>query len=120
MKEKEQVRYAVLICVRNEEEGIEATLDTVMSQSVKPRHVVVVNDGSTDRTGEVLRRYRNTGRARGVNLAIVTRPDRGFSALGTYLMADVYNSGLSYLLSLKDWDFLLILAAAYRSKTRRA
>ena len=47
----------VLIPVRNGAKYVEACLDSVRNQTLQPRRVVVVDDGSTDETPELLRRY---------------------------------------------------------------
>jgi len=41
---------------------------------------------------------------------VLSKPDRGYSALGSKLMAETYNAGLEILKTVK-WDFLLILGA---------
>ncbi|WP_419997780.1 glycosyltransferase family 2 protein [Streptomyces boninensis] len=47
----------VIIPAHNEEEGLPATLDSVLSQTIRPDEVIVIDDASTDRTGEVARSY---------------------------------------------------------------
>lgn len=47
----------VLIPVRNGARYVEACLDSVRSQTLQPRRVVIVDDGSTDATPELLRQY---------------------------------------------------------------
>ncbi len=51
------IHFSVVIPAYNEEAGIEACLKSVLSQTVKPDRIIVVNDGSTDGTAEILRRY---------------------------------------------------------------
>jgi len=54
--------HSALSCVlvtaaRNEEAFIEKTIQSVVSQTVRPRRWVIVNDGSTDHTATIARRY---------------------------------------------------------------
>jgi glycosyltransferase involved in cell wall biosynthesis len=42
--------YVLVTPARNEERFIEATIDSMASQTVLPRAWVIVSDGSTDRT----------------------------------------------------------------------
>ncbi len=42
---------------RNEEEHIEKTIRSVISQTLRPAKWIIVNDGSTDRTAEIIDRY---------------------------------------------------------------
>jgi glycosyltransferase involved in cell wall biosynthesis len=49
--------YSVVIPARNAERTIAEAIDSVLSQSVPPATTIVVDDGSTDRTAEVARRY---------------------------------------------------------------
>jgi cellulose synthase/poly-beta-1,6-N-acetylglucosamine synthase-like glycosyltransferase len=50
----------VIVPAHNEEAGLPATLAAIGRQTVPPEKVVVVDDGSTDRTGEVAASYGAT------------------------------------------------------------
>ena len=84
---------------------IASCLASVYFQTHAPEMVVVVDDGSTDYT--FARAMELHGR---MPLTILRKADRGFSAIGTTLMADTYNLGLDFLSRL-EWDYLLILGA---------
>lgn len=49
--------YALVTPAHNEEALIEGTIRAVVAQSVTPRKWVIVSDGSTDGTDEIVRRY---------------------------------------------------------------
>ena len=49
--------YALVTAAYNEENYITRTLQSVVTQTVRPVKWVIVNDGSTDRTEEIVRRY---------------------------------------------------------------
>jgi glycosyltransferase involved in cell wall biosynthesis len=49
--------YVLVTPARNEEEFIEKTLQSVVAQEVRPVKWVIVSDGSTDRTDEIVSRY---------------------------------------------------------------
>ncbi|MET3037544.1 glycosyltransferase [Chryseobacterium sp. NRRL B-14859] len=51
------MRFLIIIPAHNEENNLSFTLDSLQRQSQKDFKVVVVNDGSTDRTSEVIRKY---------------------------------------------------------------
>jgi rhamnosyltransferase len=50
-------RASVLIRTKNEERGINATLNAVFSQSLPPHEVFIIDSGSRDRTLEIASRY---------------------------------------------------------------
>src|SRR5579871_5427718 len=52
--------YVLITPARNEGKLIEQTLKSVVSQTVKPRKWVIVNDGSTDETCEIVGKYAET------------------------------------------------------------
>ena len=50
-------KYVLITPARNEAEFIEQTIRSVVSQSVRPLKYLVVSDGSTDGTDEIVRKY---------------------------------------------------------------
>jgi len=50
-------KYIIITPARNEEEFIELTLKAVVSQIVRPLKWVIVSDGSTDGTNDIVRTY---------------------------------------------------------------
>lgn len=48
---------SVIVCARNEEENLQDYLQTLLAQDYPKFEVIVVNDGSEDKTQEVLERY---------------------------------------------------------------
>jgi glycosyltransferase involved in cell wall biosynthesis len=54
---RKDLTYVIITPARNEEAYIEKTLESVVSQTVLPRKWVIVSDGSTDRTDEIVKRY---------------------------------------------------------------
>src|SRR4051812_23507173 len=71
-------RYLLISPCRNEEQYMRQTLDSVVAQSIRPAKWVIVDDGSTDATPEILREYA----AQHDWIQIVTRVDRGSRAVG--------------------------------------
>lgn len=53
----ENKKYVLITSARNEEEFIEKTIRSVINQTVLPMKWVIVSDGSTDRTDEIVRKY---------------------------------------------------------------
>ena len=51
------MNYYIVIPAHNEEAFIALTLDSLISQTVLPKKVVVVNDNSTDKTAEIVTAY---------------------------------------------------------------
>jgi len=50
-------KISVIICVYNREDFIKRCLDSIKSQDFENYEIVVVDDGSSDRTGEILKSY---------------------------------------------------------------
>ena len=49
--------YALATAAYNEEKLIEKVIQSITSQTVLPKKWVIVNDGSSDRTAEIVRKY---------------------------------------------------------------
>jgi len=99
----EQTKYIVITPVRNEEEYIEHTLKSMVSQTIAPMEWIIVNDGSTDRTGEIIDRYA----ASSPWIKHVHRKDRGFRKSGGGVIEAFYDGYGA--LSKNGWDFIVKL-----------
>ena len=55
----ESLRYVLITPARNEEEFIEQTIKSVIGQTVLPIRWVIVSDGSTDATNDIVKKYAN-------------------------------------------------------------
>src|SRR5439155_13881848 len=53
----EGMKYVLITPARNEAAFITKTLESVCSQTLRPEKWVVVDDGSTDRTAEIVSQY---------------------------------------------------------------
>jgi poly-beta-1,6-N-acetyl-D-glucosamine synthase len=51
------VKYVVITPAHNEERFIEKTIFSMIAQTVRPLKWIIVNDGSTDRTSEIVGKY---------------------------------------------------------------
>jgi len=92
--------YLLISPCRNEAEYMRKTLESVVSQSVPPARWVIVDDGSTDETPEVLADYAS----RYPFIKIVTRKDRGRRSVGPGVI-DAFYSGFETI-ELGEFDFL--------------
>jgi glycosyltransferase involved in cell wall biosynthesis len=90
----------VVTPVRDEESYLPLTIESMVRQTIRPQQWVIVNDGSKDRTGEIIdeaaRRYPWI---RGVH-----RTDRGFRKWGAGIIEAFYD-GYNALDS-RDWEFM--------------
>ena len=93
------VSYVLITAARNEEAFIERTIESVVHQTVLPLKWVIVDDGSTDRTPNIVNRYL----ARHPWIEMVRRPqrhDRSFAA-----KVHAFNAGYERV---KDLDYEIV------------
>ncbi len=86
--------YVLVTAAYNEEANIEATIQSVLGQSLLPARWIIVSDGSVDRTDEIVKKYAEQHSF--IRFLRVTRaPGRSFGSkvralrAGTKLLADV-------------------------------
>ena len=65
-------KVSVVVPVYNREKTMVRAVDSVLEQSIKPQEIIVVNDGSTDGTADVIKDYGNN--ITGINLPINSGP----------------------------------------------
>ncbi len=78
-------RYALISPCRNEADFIRKTLDSVIAQSETPALWIIVDDGSTDETPQILADYS----ARHGWIKVVPKPDRGHRAVGPGVIGEI-------------------------------
>lgn len=79
-------RYVLISPCRNEAEYMRRTLDSIVAQSLRPAQWVIVDDGSTDTTPQILADYA----ARHDWIRVVSKPDRGHRAVGPGVIEAFY------------------------------
>jgi biofilm PGA synthesis N-glycosyltransferase PgaC len=95
--------YIIITPVRNEEEYLRDTIASVVSQTIHPVEWIIVNDGSTDRTREII----DAAAAEHSWICPVHRADRGFRKSGGGVMEAFYDGYRK--LHVRDWNFLVKL-----------
>jgi UDP-N-acetylglucosamine 2-epimerase len=96
-------RYVIITPVRDEEKHIERTIESVCRQTILPSEWVIADDGSTDRTGDILDRVA----AQFPWIRVIHRTNRGFRKSGGGVMEAFYDGYNA--LQCKDWDFIVKL-----------
>jgi biofilm PGA synthesis N-glycosyltransferase PgaC len=96
-------RYVIITPARDEEEHIAETIESVRRQTILPLEWVIVDDGSADKTGEIL----DKAAAESSWIRVIHRKNRGFRKSGGGVMEAFYDGYNS--LEHKDWDFLVKL-----------
>jgi glycosyltransferase involved in cell wall biosynthesis len=98
------MRYVLITPARNEAAFIELTIKSVVAQTVPPARWVVVSDGSTDGTDEIVRRYA----AEHPWMELVRRPARRERHFAGKVHA--FNAGLAAMANV-DYDVIASLDA---------
>jgi biofilm PGA synthesis N-glycosyltransferase PgaC len=96
-------RYVIVTPVRDEEEHLQSTIKSLAGQTIRPAEWVVVNDGSTDKTGEII----DAAAAHYPWIRGVHRTNRGFRKSGGGVV-EAFNDGLRELQT-TEWDFIVKL-----------
>jgi len=99
-KKINQINVGVLIPARNEEKIISNTIDALLNQELKPKKIILVNDGSKDNTSHV---------ASSLGCEVIDLPYDGIHGLDELKMANVYNVGLKNLK--EGFDYILELSS---------
>ena len=99
---------SVIVCARNEEENLQDYLQTLLAQDYPKFEVIVVNDGSEDKTQEVLERYELVSS----NLYVTFVP-RDAHVISTKKLALTIGAKAAH------YDYLLLTDADCRPESRQ-
>jgi len=102
--------YAIITPVRNEGPHFHQTIDSVLSQTIRPQAWVIVDDGSTDNTPQLI----DAAASQHTWICAVHRTDRGFRKQGGGVIEAFYDgfaklSTFNSQPSTIEWDFLVKL-----------
>jgi biofilm PGA synthesis N-glycosyltransferase PgaC len=95
-----KLNYVVITPVRNEETRVKVTIDSILAQTIRPAQWIIVDDGSSDQTPQILARAAE----RHPFIHVLRRADRGFRKSGTGVMEAFYD-GYGEMSDLQ-WGFL--------------
>lgn len=96
-------RYVVVSPVRDEGEYIGLTIESMSSQVTLPVQWIIVNDGSSDNTAEII----TAAAAKYPWIKTVHRPNRGFRKSGGGVV-EAFDAGLAEC-DFQNWDFVVKL-----------
>lgn len=96
-------KYVLISPVRDEEPYLRSTIESMLAQTIQPAQWIIVNDGSTDKTGEIIDEYA----AKYPWIRPVHRTNRGFRKSGGGVV-EAFNDGYRELKT-TDWDFIVKL-----------
>lgn len=96
-------RYVVISPVRDEEKFVDGTIGSVLGQTIRPSEWIIVDDGSSDRTAEIIDGYAREH----AWIRVLHRTNRGFRKSGGGVV-EAFNDGLRTL-EASDWEFIVKL-----------
>lgn len=97
------IKYAIVSPVRNEEKHLPLTIESLRTQTIRPAMWIIVNDGSTDKTGQIA----ETAARENPWIKVIHRADRGFRKAGGGVI-DAFYEGYR-LIENESWDYLVKL-----------
>jgi poly-beta-1,6-N-acetyl-D-glucosamine synthase len=95
-----RTKYVVVTPVRDEQDYLKLTIESMIRQTIKPAEWVIVNDGSADKTGEIIEEYSRQYEW----IRAHHRQDRGFRKFGGGIIEAFYDG--YHALNCTDWDFM--------------
>jgi len=95
--------YIVISPVRNEQDYIQHTIQSLVAQTNRPALWIIVDDGSTDKTGQII----DEAARQNSWIRVLHRQDRGFRQAGSGVM-DAFLDGFE-LVEGRPWQYLVKL-----------
>ena len=95
--------YFAIVTCRNSESEIENAITSLLKQTIVPKYIIVVDDGSTDSTNRILERLKSSNNI----LYLITNPDLGYD-IGRVVKNWNSAIGLARKLGLERTDYHMI------------
>ena len=84
------MRLSAIIAVYNGADRLAAAIDSILAQDLPPSEIIVVDDGSTDATPDVIRSY-------GDAIRVFHQPNAGLSAAHNFALRHVTGDAVGFL-----------------------
>jgi glycosyltransferase involved in cell wall biosynthesis len=96
------MRISVVIPLYNKKPHIKRSIDSILGQTIQPFEIIVVDDGSTDGGGEIVKNYNNT------KIRLVRQENLGQSAARNRGIEEACSELIGFLDADDEWlpDFL--------------
>ena len=101
-RQENLVKVGVIVPARNEEGYLGKTLEHLLNQTLKPEKIVVVDDGSLDKTAELAEKY---------GVSVIRLPTRPYDVVGMPQLAAVLNKGFEALTRIADIEYVIVVGA---------
>ena len=92
----DSIQISVVIPAFNEQDYVARAIDSVLAQSLQPAEIIVVDDGSTDKTADVIRQY-------GGKVNYVYQPNAGLAAARNTGIRESCYDYIAFLDSDDEW-----------------
>ena len=92
------MNFSVIIPLYNKEQEIEATVRSVLAQTLPPAEIVIVDDGSTDRSAEIVRSIGSP------LVRLITQPNAGECAARNRAIAEARSEWVALLDADDRWQ----------------
>ena len=97
------VHYVVITPIRNEEEHLQRTIESISAQSITPQEWIIVDDGSTDESAKIALAATRQHKW----IRVIQRQDRGFRKPGGGVIEAFYDGYRQ--IKADDWQALVKL-----------
>ena len=98
------IKFIIISPVRNEEKNIDYTVQSVLAQTIKPAKWIIVDDGSSDKTPEIIKKYLPNN----AWISLIQLADRGYYDLMGGGEIKAFYKGYETIGD-EDYDFLVKL-----------
>lgn len=93
--------YGVVAIGRNEELGIKNCLQSVINQSLKPKKIIFVNDGSTDKTKEIASSFKE--------VEVLEFTEQHETWVDSENLSKIVNVGIEKIGSIENLNFIITM-----------
>ena len=112
-KENPEILVSILVAVYNMQDTIERCIQSLVNQTLENIEIIIVNDGSTDGSGEICNRYA----AEDPRVKVIHQKNKGLSATREVCLKNASGQYISFVDS-DDWCELDMCETLYEEAVK--